>query len=82
MLKKRFLILLGLTAIVLVSLALSSFTVKAPSASGGVGSGHPDVAWSAQALSPYHLDCFRRELHLKNEGSHKQDASNYFLSLS
>ncbi len=85
--KKRFLLGLSLMAILLISLAISSFSANAPLLKGEAANDfylrHPSWTGSALQLSAgYHLDCFRRELHLKVPALLDEDASNYYMNVS
>jgi hypothetical protein len=76
MVKRRFLLAIGVCSIMLVSLSISSFTIMASPLN------HHSTR-SAQFSAAYHLDCFRRQYNFshKESSSVQQDASNYFMSL-
>ena len=83
--KKHFFLLLGALLIVLVSLAISAFSVQQSSsheAASDFYQRHPDWTWSVHSHTAYRLDCFRRELQLKEPSASKTDASNQFMDLS
>ncbi len=83
MYKRSFLVMIDIFLIVLVSLALSSFSVRAARTDASdFYQRHSNWTGLAQTSAAYHLDCFRRELHLKVPDVSKQDASNYYLNLS
>jgi hypothetical protein len=82
MFKKRFLLGLATSSILLVSLTISSFTIQAsPLHQGTTGSFYRQQVSS----NSYHLDCFRRYYnfnHDQDSTRNQQDASNYYLNLS
>ena len=88
MIKKRFLLGLAMSSIVLVSLVISSFTIMtSPFVSqfpGGFHQQRISLSGSIPASNTYRLDCFRRHYSFTQEKSSLSlhDASNYFLSLS
>jgi hypothetical protein len=82
MFKKRFLLGLATSSILLVSLTISSFTFQAsPLHQGTTGSFYRQHVSS----NTYYLDCFRRYYkfnHDQDSTHNQQDASNYYLTSS
>lgn len=89
MFKKRFLLELATSSILLVSLTISSFTIQvSPSHQGTTGVFYQQQVSSNRLLqvsNTYHLDCFRRYYkfnHDQDSTRNQQDASSYYLTLS
>jgi hypothetical protein len=86
MFNRRFLLALSIVSILFISLVISSFGYRTlPSraeAASDFYQRHPNWTWSIKGETVYHLDCFRRELHLSKPSSLKIDASNYFVNLT
>ena len=84
--RKRFLLLINLLSIWLVSLAITGFTFASSlsheQAAGSFYQRYLGESWSMQVPAPYRLDCFRRNWNLSKLDASKQDAANHFLGLS